>query len=41
MKREGREGSRHDGRWTMARRNSKYLGFTAREVARPSVRRVD
>ena len=25
----------------MARRNSKYLGDTAREAARPAVRRVD
>jgi hypothetical protein len=25
----------------MVRRNSKFLGYTAREVARPAVRRVD
>jgi hypothetical protein len=32
---------RRDDHECIARRNSKYLGYTAREVARPAVRRVD
>jgi len=32
---------REMGHEHMGRRNSKYLGYTAGEVARPSIRRVD
>ena len=42
---QGRGGNYPEGRWTMskhmARRNSKDLGHTAGEVARPAVRKVD